>query len=113
MRCAIERSAAYGVFSTFGLSSSSPGGTADKDLVVDLRTEGDTFMKMVHVQVRVELGFEVNKNRLIFASTNEPALRNFIDQGCQFGGQANLSAIAGGQGSMFSGAASVAPGVDL
>jgi hypothetical protein len=46
-------------------------------------------------------------------STNEPALRNFITQGCGFGGQVNLSAMAGGRGGMFSGAAAVSPGVYL
>ena len=57
--------------------------------------------------------FCVNQNRLIFGSTNEQALRNFIDQGFEFGGQANLSAVAGGKGAMFGGAAAVAPGVYL
>jgi lipid-binding SYLF domain-containing protein len=55
----------------------------------------------------------VNQNRLIFVFTTERALRNFIDQGWEFGGQANLSAMVGGQGSMFSGAAAVAPNVYL
>jgi len=40
-------------------------------------------------------------------------LRNFIDQGWEFGGQANLSAMASGKGAQFSGAAAVAPGVFL
>ena len=52
-------------------------------------------------------------NRLVFVFTQEQALRNFIDQGWEFGGQANLSAMADGQGGMFSSAASVAPGVFL
>jgi len=68
-------------------------------------------MKMV--QVQGGLGFGINQNRLIFVFTNERALRNFIDQGWEFGAQANLSAMAGGQGAMFSGAAAVSPGVYL
>ena len=40
-------------------------------------------------------------------------LRNFIDQGWEFGGRANLSAMVGGQGGQFSGAAAVSPGVYL
>jgi len=59
------------------------------------------------------LGFGLNQNRLVFVFTNASALRNFIDQGWEFGGQGNLSAIAGGQGAMFSGAAAVSPGVYL
>ena len=82
-----------------------------KGMVVNKRTQRQTFMKMV--QVQGGLGFGVNKNRLIFVFTNEQALRNFVDQGWEFGGQANLSAMSGGQGTMFSGAAAVSPGVYL
>ena len=108
---AIDRAAGYAAFSTFGVKLFFAGGTTGKGVVVNKRTNRQTFMKMV--QVQGGLGFGVNKNRLIFVFTTEQALRNFIDQGWEFGGQANLSAMAGGQGSMFSGAASVAPGVYL
>lgn len=108
-RRAIEKSAGYAVFSTFGLKLFFAGGTTGKGLVVNNLTGRQTFMKMV--QVQGGLGFGVNKNRIIFVFTNQQALRNFIDQGWEFGGQANLSAMAGGQGAMFSGAAAVAPGV--
>ena len=110
-RRAIERSAGYAVFSTFGVKLFFAGGTTGKGVVVNKRTGRQTFMKMA--QVQGGLGFGVDKNRLIFVFANEQALRNFIDQGWEFGGQANLSAMADGQGGMFSGAASVAPGVFL
>ena len=110
-RRTIERSAGYAVFSTFGVKLFFAGGTTGKGMVVNLRTNRQTFMKML--QVQGGLGFGVNQNRLIFVFANEPALKNFINQGWEFGGQVNLSAMAGGQGSMFSGAASVAPGVYL
>ena len=110
-RRAIERAAGYGVFSTFGVKLFFAGGTTGKGLIVNQRTSRQTFMKMV--QVQGGLGFGVNQNRLIFVFTTEQALRNFIDQGWEFGGQANLSAMAGGKGAMFSGAAAVAPGVYL
>ena len=110
-RRAIDRSAGYAVFSTFGLKLFFAGGTTGKGMVVNKRTQRQTFMKMV--QVQGGLGFGVNKNRLIFVFTNEQVLRNFVDQGWEFGGQANLSAMASGQGTMFSGAAAVSPGVYL
>jgi hypothetical protein len=74
-------------------------------------TSRQTFMKMA--QVQGGLGFGVDKNRLIFVFANEQALRNFIDQGWEFGAQANVAAMAGGQGGMFAGAAAIAPGVFL
>jgi len=110
-RRAIERSAGYAVFSTFGLKLFFAGGTTGKGEVVNNRTGRQTFMKMV--QVQGGLGFGVNKNRLIFVFTNPSALRNFIEQGWEFGGQANVSAMAGGKGGMLSGAAAIAPGVYL
>jgi lipid-binding SYLF domain-containing protein len=110
-RRTIERAAGYAVFSTFGVKLFFAGGTTGKGLVVNRRTGRQTFMKMV--QVQGGLGFGVNQNRLIFVFANEQALRNFINQGWEFGGQVNLSAMAGGQGGMFSGAAAVSPGVYL
>src|SRR5664279_376567 len=110
-RRAIERSAGYAVFSTFGVKLFFAGGTTGKGMVVNLRTNRQTFMKMV--QLQGGLGFGLNQNRLIFVFSNESALKNFINQGWEFGGQANLSAMAGGQGAMFSGAAAVSPGVYL
>ena len=110
-RRAIERSAGYAVFSTFGVKLFFAGGTTGKGMVVNHRTGRQTFMKML--QVQGGLGFGVNQNRLIFVFTNEQALKNFINQGWEFGGQVNLSAMAGGQGGMFSGAAAVSPGVYL
>ncbi len=107
----IEHSAGYAVFSTFGVKLFFAGGTTGKGVVVNQRTQRQTFMKMV--QVQGGLGFGVNQNRLIFVFTNEQALRNFINQGWEFGGQANLSAMASGQGTQFSGAAAVSPGVYL
>jgi lipid-binding SYLF domain-containing protein len=108
---AIDRSAGYAVFSTFGIKVFFAGGITGKGIVVNRRTHRQTFMKMV--QLQGGLGFGVNQNRLIFVFTNEQALRNFVDQGWEFGGQANLSAMAGGQGTQFSGAAAVSPGVYL
>ena len=110
-RRAIDGAAGYAVFSTFGIKLFFAGGTTGKGMVVNQRTQRQTFMQMVQVQGGV--GFGVNKNRLIFVFTREDALRNFVNQGWDFGGQANLTAMAGGQGSMFNGAASVAPGVFL
>lgn len=108
-RRAVDRAAGYAVFSTFGIKLFFAGGTTGKGLVVNQRTQRQTFMNMV--QVQGGLGFGVNQNRLIFVFTNEQALRNFVNQGWEFGSQANLSAMAGGQGAQFSGAAAVSPGV--
>jgi lipid-binding SYLF domain-containing protein len=110
-RRAIDRAAGYAVFSTFGVKLFFAGGTTGKGMVVNQRTHRQTFMQML--QVQGGLGFGVNKNRLIFVFTTQDALNNFINQGWDFGAQGNVSAMAGGKGTMFSGAVAVAPGMYL
>jgi lipid-binding SYLF domain-containing protein len=107
----IERAAGYAAFSTFGMKLMIAGGTSGKGMAVNKRTGSQTYMKML--QVQGGLGFGISKNQLIFVFTSEQALSNFINTGWEFGGQANLSAMAGGEGSMFTGAAQVSPGVFL
>ena len=101
-RRGVESAAGYAAFSTFGMKLMVAGGTSGKGLAVNRRTGAQTYMKML--QVQGGLGFGINKNQLIFVFTNEEALANFINQGWEFGGQANVSAMAGGEGETFSGA---------
>jgi len=110
-RRSIEGAAGYAAFSTFGMKLMIAGGTSGKGLAVNNRTNSQTYMKML--QVQGGLGFGVSQNQLIFVFTNEAALSNFINQGWEFGSQANVSAMAGGEGETFSGAASISPGVYL
>jgi lipid-binding SYLF domain-containing protein len=107
----IERAAGYAAFSTFGMKLMIAGGTSGKGMAVNKRTGTQTYMKML--QVQGGLGFGVSKNQLIFVFTSEQALSYFINTGWEFGGEANLSAMAGGEGGMFTGAAQISPGVYL
>jgi len=59
-RKALERSAGYAVFSTFGVKLFFAGGTTGKGMVVNHRTGRQTFMKMLQVQGGLGLG--VNQN---------------------------------------------------
>lgn len=108
-RRAVEHSAGYAVFSTFGIKLFFAGGQQGKGMVVNNRTQRQTFMKMVGVQAG--LGFGVAKTRLIFIFETTAALNSFINQGWEFGASGSLSAAADQQGGMFTGAASVSPGV--
>lgn len=110
-RRAVDNAPGYAVFSAFGLKILVAGGNTGKGVVVEKRNGQQTFMRMV--QVQAGLGFGISENQLIFVFTTEQALRNFIDQGWEFGGQANLSAMAQDTGGSLTGAASVAPGVYL
>ncbi len=108
-RFAIEHAAGYAVFSSFGIKLLFAGGSQGKGVVVNNRTHRQTFMQMVGVQAGLGLG--VQKMRLIFVFESESALQGFVNQGWAFGASTQLAATANNQGAMFSGAASVMPGV--
>jgi lipid-binding SYLF domain-containing protein len=108
-RYAIEHAAGYGVFSTFGIKLLFAGGRQGRGMVVNNRTQRQTFMRMVGVQAGLGLG--IARTRLIFVFETTSALNNFINQGWEFGASGSLAAVAGGEGGMFNGAVSVAPGV--
>jgi lipid-binding SYLF domain-containing protein len=110
-RYVVEHVAGYAVFSTFGLKIFFAGGTTGNGLVVNHRTHRDTFMKMVKVQAG--LGFGASKDRMIFIFETANALRDFVNQGWDFGGGANVAAMVQQQGGTFTGAISVFPGVYL
>jgi len=110
-RYAIERAAGYGVFSIFGIKIFFAGGSTGSGEVINNRTHRETFMKMVKVQAG--LGFGASKDRLIFVFETHKALRDFVNQGWEFGGQANVSAMVADQGGTFAGAVSISPGVYL
>jgi lipid-binding SYLF domain-containing protein len=110
-RGSVERAAGYAAFSTFGMKLMVAGGTSGKGLAVNHRTRAQKYMKML--QVQGGLGFGIDKMHLVFVFTTEDALASFINQGWEFGGQANVSAVNDGQGAMFSGAAAISPGVYL
>jgi lipid-binding SYLF domain-containing protein len=108
-RFGIEHAAGYAVFSTFGIKLLFAGGSQGKGIVINNRTHRQTFMKMVGVQAG--LGFGVKRDRLIFVFETVDALRGFVNQGWEFGASTTLAATSDKQGGIFSGAASVSPGV--
>jgi len=108
-RSAIEHAAGYAVFSTFGIKIFFAGGSSGKGVVVNNRSHRQTFMRMVGLQAGFGLG--AKKDRLIFIFETQSALRQFINQGWEFGASATLAATADDQGGALAGAASVSPGV--
>jgi lipid-binding SYLF domain-containing protein len=110
-RTAVERSAGYGVFSTFGIKVFFAGGTTGKGVVINNVTHRSTFMKMA--QVHAGLGLGIKKERLVFVFETQQSLRGFVTQGWDLGGQASAAVMVADKGGMFAGAISVSPGVYL
>ena len=108
-RGAVKAAAGYAVFSNFGMKIFFAGGGTGSGLAVDNATGRETFMKMVEVQAG--LGFGIKKFRQVFVFETPTALRDFVESGWEFGGQATAAATDGRRGGAHQGAILVSPGV--
>jgi lipid-binding SYLF domain-containing protein len=108
-RKAILKSAGFAVFSNFGMKILVAGGGKGEGLAVNMKTNQETFMKMVEVQAG--LGFGVKKFRLVWIFETPQALDTFVNSGWELGAQTTAAAQVSGQGAWASGAMSVSPGV--
>jgi lipid-binding SYLF domain-containing protein len=108
-RNAVASAVGYGVFRNFGMKIFVAGGGSGSGLVVHRQTGKETFMKMVEVQAG--LGIGVKKFAVIFLFETDEALKGFVEQGWEFGGQATAAAKYKEEGGSLQGAISVSPGV--
>jgi len=100
-RAMIRKAAGYGVFSNIGsyLFFLSTGGGYG---VVDDKSAGKkTYMKMAHVGAG--LGMGVKDFRVVFIFKNKRVLKDFIEKGWEFGGQADAAAKSAEKGAAVGG----------
>jgi lipid-binding SYLF domain-containing protein len=92
----IKKAAGYGVFSNIGsylfLLSTGRG----FGIVVDNSTGKKSYMKMFHVGAGFGIG--VKDFRIVFIFTNKNVMRDFVEKGWEFGGQADAAAKSGEKG---------------
>lgn len=106
---AVASAAGYAVFSNFGMKIFVAGGGSGSGVAVNNATKKEVFMKMVEVQAGIGIG--VKQFRVVFVFETQETLKNFINSGWEFGGQATAAATDGKSGGAYQGAASVMPGV--
>jgi len=106
---AVEGAAGYAVFSNFGMKILVAGGGTGKGVAVNNKTKKLTYMKMAEIQAG--LGFGVKKFRLVWVFESQDSLNKFVNSGWELGGQATAAAKKGAQGSSYTGAMAVSPGV--
>ncbi len=107
-RKAIRGSAGYAVFTQTGVQFLLVGGAGGRGVVRDNLTGKDTFMKMASGGVGLGLG--VKDTRLVFVFKKRDTLKQFIEEGWQFGGEATAVAKAGESGGA-AGEREAAPGI--
>lgn len=104
----IAKAAGYAVFSNFGLKIFVAGGGSGGGVVHE-RGGHETFMRMVEVQAG--LGIGIKRMSVVWVFDTPQAVKQFVDSGWEFGGQATAAATDGTQGGSVQSAISVAPGV--
>ncbi len=108
---AVSKSAGYAVFSNFGLKIFVAGSGTGKGLIIDNKTQKETFMKMFELQAGIGIG--IKKFRLVWVFENHKDVTEFINSGWEFGGQTSAAAKLSDEGGAFAGAMSVSPGIWL
>jgi lipid-binding SYLF domain-containing protein len=108
---AVSNSAGYAVFSNFGLKIFVAGTGTGKGIIIDNKTQKETFMEMVELQAGIGIG--IKKFRLVWVFENHKDVTEFMNSGWEFGGQTSAAAKLSDEGGAFAGAMSVSPGIWL
>jgi lipid-binding SYLF domain-containing protein len=95
-RVAIRGAAGYAVFESAGAHVLFVGGSGGRGLVRDNLTGKETFMRMGAVRAGLGVGFEDLRTVLVFKKRQ--TLRDFMDKGWSFGGDAAAVAEIDGKG---------------
>jgi len=102
-RSMVKQAAGYGVFSNIGTYLIFLSTGHGYGIVVNNRTGEETFMKMG--RVGAGLGMGVKDFRAVFLFRDPQVLKEFVEKGWKFGGQADAAAKSGEKGGSVSGEA--------
>ncbi|MHC4304081.1 MAG: lipid-binding SYLF domain-containing protein [Planctomycetota bacterium] len=95
-RAKVESAAGYGVFTNLGSKIFLLATGSGFGVVHDNKTGKDTYMKMIEVGGGVGLG--IKKFKAVFVFNDADAMRDFLESGWEFGGDADAAAKAGDTG---------------
>jgi lipid-binding SYLF domain-containing protein len=109
----IRKAAGYAVFSNIGVNLVFASFAGGHGLAVENGTLSDTetFMKMGSAGLGLGLG--VKDFRAVFIFEDKKSLRDFIEKGWDFSGQADAAAKSDDKGKAGATAGSVMPGVEI
>jgi lipid-binding SYLF domain-containing protein len=94
-KAAVEKSAGYGCFTSFGISF-FVGGAGGHGLVQSNATKKVTYMKMGQASGGFDFGIKDYREVLVFKDA--ATLAKFVDKGWEFGASGSATAMAGGKG---------------
>ena len=111
LKSRIQKAAGYGVFSNLGVNVLVLSTVRGGGIVVDNATGKETFMNVGSLGAGVGMG--VKDFRAVFVFYDKGVLRDFVEKGWQFGGQADAAAKSGETGESGEGAVSVGKGMEI
>lgn len=89
----VQEAKGYAVFSNFGLKVLLAGGGHGFGVARDNATQRDTFMRMGEASAGMEFGEK--DFRVLFVFNTEKAMRDFVDEGWDIGGDAQAAKLMG------------------
>lgn len=92
----VETAEGYGVFTNLGSKIFVISTGSGFGVVHDNNTGKNTYMKMI--EVGGGFGMGIKKFKVVFVFHDAKAMRDFVDQGWEFGGDADAAAKAGDTG---------------
>ena len=107
----IAKAEGYGVFSNVGVNVILFSAGGGNGIVVDNKSDAETFMNMASAGVGIGLG--VKDFRAVFVFHSRNALTNFVDKGWDFSGQADAAAKSTDKGVEGSAAGTIVNGVSV
>jgi lipid-binding SYLF domain-containing protein len=109
----IKKAAGYAVFSNVGVNLLFASVAGGSGVVVQsgFMSDTETFMKMASAGIGIGLG--VKDFRAVFVFSDKDKLRDFVEKGWDFSGQADAAAKSDDKGAAVAGAATVFPGVEV
>lgn len=112
-RARLRKAEGYAVFSNIGVNLIFASAGGGQGVVVEhgLVTDTETFMRMATLGLGLGLG--VKDFRAVFIFHDAQALRDFIDKGWDFSGQADAAAKSDKKGAATTLAGTAIPGVEV
>ena len=109
----VGKSVGYAVFSNVGVNVLVVSGGGGSGMVVEKGLISDTVTYMKMGQVGVGFGLGVKDFRAIFVFSDKEKLKNFVEKGWDFSGEADAAAKSGDKGGAAGAAGTISKGVEV
>ena len=113
LKSRLKKAEGYAVFSNVGVNLIFASFAGGKGIVVEhgFMSDDETFMKMGSAGIGLGLG--VKDFRAVFIFTEKEMLKNFVEKGWDFSGQADAAAKSNQKGGSVEASGTILPGMEV